>query len=459
MFTVMLVFLIWILQTVFFEYNYQRVRGTTMSTYSNLIVNDIMTENAIKSEHITELSDSGIDLLYVSEINGDLRVLHPKSAQLSSFYYDFLGSLITKLNVEDLNSLSGETKLESGETIFYIITKVDVGVADEYVLLSTSMSSVVDAVAVLRRQLLSVGIVVVIISMFLSFLIAERISRPIDNMSVMADQWSKGNDKILFKGGSYSEIDDLANALNKAKTEVNKTNKLQRDLMANVSHDLKTPLTMIKAYAEMIKDISGNNKEKREKHTQVIIEEADRLSLLVNDILNLSKLQSQAYKLENKKVNLSVLVEAVLYRFDAVVLEKGYTITRKIDKDVFVFIDENKIEEVIYNLVSNAINYAGEGKTIKVYLTREGENVNLEIIDDGKGMNKQKTKTIWDRYLRYSETHHRTVKGTGLGLSIVKAILDAHNLDYGVISKEGVGSNFYVIFKALPDSLGGETDE
>ncbi|MBQ3235409.1 MAG: HAMP domain-containing histidine kinase [Clostridia bacterium] len=426
-----------------------------MNIYADLLVEDIEEEQEVKEEHVKPLTDSGVIVIHFRE-SDDLRVIYPR---LENADYDFLRSIVSTLNVADKEAVSNEVTLSSGMNIFYTARRIDLGAADDYIVLYTSMSSVEDAVAVLRKQLFTVAVIVILCSLFISYIIAERISRPIDDMSAMADKWSKGDETIRFKGGSYTEIDELANALNKAKTEVNKTNKLQRDLMANVSHDLKTPLTMIKAYAEMIKDISGNNKEKRDKHTQVIIDESDRLTLLVNDILNLSKLQSDADRFELKKVNLSVLVEAVLYRFDAVVNERGYKLEREIDKDVYVFVDEKKIEEVIYNLVGNAINYAGEGKTVKVFLKLNGDNASLEVIDDGKGIDSEKIQTIWDRYLRYSETHQRAVKGTGLGLSIVKAILDHHNLEYGVISKEGLGSNFYVVFKVLPESVGGEGDE
>ena len=427
-----------------------------MNVYADLIVADLIENKQVDTEKIDKLNELSVEFLYFSERSGTIYVYEPKNATPD---YDFLWSIISELNVEDKNALTGEVKLSSSNTIFYTARKIDMGTADDYILLSTSMATVEDAIFVLRRQLFTAALIVIVVSVFISYVVAERISRPIDDMSAMANKWAKGDDTIRFSGGAYTEIDELANALNKAKTEVNKTTKLQRDLMANVSHDLKTPLTMIKAYAEMIKDISGNVKEKRDKHTQVIIDEADRLALLVNDILNLSKLQSEAEHFELKKVNLSVLIESVLYRFDAVVNEKGYKIEREIESNVFVLVDEKKIEEVIYNLVGNAINYSGEGKTIKVYLTKKEDDISLEIIDDGKGIDEEKIQTIWDRYLRYSETHKRTVKGTGLGLSIVKAILDAHNLDYGVVSKEGMGSNFYVLFKALPESVGGESDE
>ena len=223
-------------------------------------------------------------------------------------------------------------------------------------------------------------------------------------------------------------------------------------MLANVSHDLKTPLTMIKAYAEMIRDISGEVKSKRDKHTNVIIEEADRLTLLVNDILNLSRLQSSVDILEKSTFNISELAENVLYRFENVVENQGYVIEKEVESNLFVFADEKKIEEVIYNLVSNSINYTGEDKTIKFYLKKSGNSAILEVLDSGKGMDKEQIETIWEKYYRVSEIHHRAVKGTGLGLSIVKTILDAHGLKFGVISKKDVGSNFYVEFPLVAEN-------
>jgi signal transduction histidine kinase len=306
------------------------------------------------------------------------------------------------------------------------------------------MSSLADTFKTLRFQLLISAIVVIIISLFASWIIAGKLSKPIDNMSEVAEKWANGDSNVVFEGGGYTEMEKLADTLNYAKDEISKTGNLQRDLMANVSHDLKTPLTMIKAYAELIKDISGDNKQKREKHTQIIIDEVDRLTLLVNDILNLSRLQSLVEQFNIQKINFSELVESVVYRFDTLVSNGGYKIVKEIQPDVFICADEKKMEEVVYNLVGNAINYTGEDKTVKVYLTTNNEKVTLEIIDSGKGINAEKMQTIWEKYYRVSETHHREVKGTGLGLSIVKAILDGHLFKYGIVSKEGCGSNFYI---------------
>ena len=120
--------------------------------------------------------------------------------------------------------------------------------------------------------------------------------------------------------------------------------------------------------------------------------------------------------------------------------------------DLITIADEKKIEQVIYNLLGNSINYTGEDKTVKVYLTAENDNILLEVIDSGKGISKEKLETIWERYYRFSETNTRPVKGTGLGLSIVKAILDSHKLQYGVRSKKDCGSNFFVKFERVKNN-------
>ena len=218
-------------------------------------------------------------------------------------------------------------------------------------------------------------------------------------------------------------------------------------MLANVTHDLKTPLTMIKAYASMIQEISGGDPEKRAKHTQVIIDESDRLTALVNDILNLSKIRSGMDTLKLQTFNLSEFIHTVLERFGYLTEKMGYTLERDIEDELYTEADMEKIEQVVYNLVGNAVNYTGEDKKIGVALKRtENGKIRFSVSDTGKGIPPEEISTIWDRYYRSSETHKRPIKGTGLGLSIVKTILIKHNFEYGVESEVGKGSTFYVLF-------------
>jgi signal transduction histidine kinase len=307
---------------------------------------------------------------------------------------------------------------------------------------------------------MGMSIVALGVSILYAFFIGKRITSPLVRLSQEVRKAGKNeNYEIKTDGNAYVELDDLARSLNVSLKEQQKTEHFRRDLVANVSHDLRTPLTMIKAYAEMIRDISGGVKAKRDKHTNVIIEEADRLTLLVNDILSLSRLQSSVDVLEKTTFNLSELTENVLYRFETVVKEQGYTIIKDIEPDLYINGDEKKIEEVIYNLIGNSINYTGEDKTVKVYLKKSGYSAVMEVLDSGKGMDSEQINTIWEKYYRVSETHHRAVKGTGLGLSIVKTILESHGLKFGVLSKPGVGSNFYVEFTLVDENDGGTSNE
>ena len=144
--------------------------------------------------------------------------------------------------------------------------------------------------------------------------------------------------------------------------------------------------------------------------------------------------------------NLSEFVHTVLERFDYLTETQGFCIVRDIEDELYTEADQEKIEQVVYNLVGNAINYTGEDKKIAVGLKRTEQGLRLTVTDTGKGIPPEEVDTIWDRYYRSAETHKRPIKGTGLGLSIVKTILLKHGFDFGVESEVGKGSTFYVVF-------------
>ncbi len=366
-------------------------------------------------------------------------------------YSDVIGQLKSFCSEENDFSYSGtvtSNENRTGKLFAYahrIYSAAEAG-EDVYLILIGSLDKISTMVEMMQTQLAYITIIVVVIAFFVAAVISSNIASPISEMSQTAKKLAEGDFSVEFKSNSYYEISELSDTLNYMKQELQRTGVLQRELLANVTHDLKTPLTMVKAYAEMIKDISGENKEKRNKHAQVIIDEADRLTMLVNDILNLSKVQSGMDGLNVTLVNLSDLTKTVLERFVGFTERNGYTVRPHVSPELYTYCDSMKIEQVIYNLIGNAINYAGEDKTVDVFLDVDGDKIALEVIDSGKGIDAEKIDTIWDKYYRAAETHKRPVKGTGLGLSIVKAILEVHHLKYGVISKKNEGSNFFVEF-------------
>jgi len=254
---------------------------------------------------------------------------------------------------------------------------------------------------------------------------------------------SKGDLITPFNENSnIEEIKELSRTLNQTKKELSKIDTTRKDLLANVSHDLKTPLTMIKAYAEMARDLNKDNEEKRTDNLNVIIEESDRLNSLVNNILELSKSEKNMDTLTRENFSINELITKVLHRFDYLT-EEGYTLKFVSKKEYIIYADIQKIEQVIYNLVINAVNYTGKDKKVTVKIEENKGYIRVYVIDTGKGIAESEINLIWDKYYKNEKNHQRNKIGTGLGLSIVKNILIKHNYNYGVISTKGKGSKFY----------------
>ncbi|MBO4323340.1 MAG: HAMP domain-containing histidine kinase [Clostridia bacterium] len=450
-FTAVIIACIWIFQFVSLDWYYTSTKFSSMREYGGIIGNSLSVGDNV-SEHIEECRDMdiGVAIVYADSVGNPPETYGPGPSFNESFV-TFAEENLLKSGDESYSGQYIENgSHEKDKTLLYYIQKTTYNGENAYLILVSPYTKLSEAVNVLKIESAVITAITLAISFILAWYFSGKLSRPIDDMSETAKRWADGDNSVVFNvKNSYTEISELADALNYAKDGVSRAGELQRDLLANVSHDLKTPLTMIKAYAEMIKDISGDDKQKREKHTQVIIDEADRLTMLVNDILNLSKLQSSVDDLVMTEINLSELTERVIGRFSDYVENNGYKIEDGIAPDLITFADEKKVEQVIYNLLGNSINYTGEDKTVKVYLTAENDKILLEIIDSGKGISAESLDTIWERYYRFSETNTRPVKGTGLGLSIVKAILEKHKLKYGVRSKENCGSNFYVEFNRI----------
>ena len=302
----------------------------------------------------------------------------------------------------------------------------------------------------MQLQLVLISLIVIFVALIISGLLSMELTKPISQISRAAKCMATGDYSVDFQAQySYAEMNALAETLNYAKEEISRADELQKEVLANVTHDLKTPLTMIKAYASMIQEISGDNPEKREKHTQVIIDETDRLTALVNDILKMSKIRSGMDTLKTEEFNLSEFIHTVLERFEFLTETQGYTIVRDIDDELYTRADKDKIEQVVYNLIGNAVNYTGDDKKITVSLHRKNEKIRFSVTDTGKGIPPEECSTIWERYYSSAETHKRPIKGTGLGLSIVKTILVKHGFGFGVDSEVGKGSTFFVDFPDL----------
>ena len=299
---------------------------------------------------------------------------------------------------------------------------------------------------ILMVQMVIATAIIIILSFGVSLMLSSALSQDLRILCDTAKQLSKDNYNVQFAEKGFTEARELAAALNYATAEMRKTDSLRRELVSNVSHDLRTPLTIIRGYAEMVRDLTGEDKEKREQQLNVIIKEADRLTALVNDLLELSKIQNQTEAPTIAPFDLSVTTRRALGSFELLSLRDGYTIDTWLDEGAVICGDERQIEQVVYNLVGNAINYTGADKRITVRVQCQQDIVRFAVTDTGEGLDDETRAHIWQRYYRAAE-HKRSVVGTGLGLSIVQSVLDKHNADYGVDSQKGEGSTFWF---ALP---------
>ncbi len=350
------------------------------------------------------------------------------------------------------SSINGWTErkalIYSSESMLNYVSCITFNNQQCYLLVRYPMFIMMESVRSMQLYIVIIAVVAIVIAFIISYILAQRISRPIRDISGTAMRMAKGDYSVQFASAEFEEIAQLSESLNYAKDEIKKSDDFQKELLANVSHDLRTPLTMIKAYASMVKEISGDDPVKREKHLQVIIDEADRLTGLVNDILNASKVSAGLSELNKKVFNLTEFLYGIMNKFDYLQETSGYKFFVDIDPNLYTLADEEKIYQVIYNLISNAVNYTGEDKCVYVSLKDcpEESRIKFAVRDTGKGISDEEKEHIWDRYYRSKDAHARPVKGTGLGLNIVKIILQAHSFDFGVNSKIGEGSTFYVDF-------------
>lgn len=306
------------------------------------------------------------------------------------------------------------------------------------------ISPVNATISTIKIQLFYVTGIMIILSVLLAFLMAKTVSKPIEKLNSSAKLLAKGNYDIHFTGRGYREIHELSDTLNYTAAELSKVENLRRELMANISHDLRTPLALIYSHAEMMSDFP---EEITLEGLKLIMEETTRLSNLVNDIFDVSQLETGTITLNKKKYNFTESISKTIEMVLRLVQKDGYKITFLRKDDVYINGDEIKITQAFYNLLINAIHYSEDDLNITVRQIVEGASVRIEVEDKGIGINKEDLPHIWARYYKTDQAHRRAIIGTGLGLSIVKKLIESHGGEYGVESQAGLGSIFWFSLK------------
>lgn len=440
-FSASILLFLWLFQIIFLKTYYKEFRLNKLENSVKKVLNsfhdsnyeDLLDDISLEDEICIEVVNNNMTK-YLSVIYNKGCMGAETSIENSYYKKDFINSNLSKKVYTLINPRF------KNKTIIYGIKLDD----SNYAFVSASLEPIDTTITVLKNQFIYVTMLVIILSLIVSYFVSRKISSGVIKINREAKKLSKGNFDVKFDTDQpILELSELAETLEYTKDELSKTENLRRELLANVSHDLKTPLTMIKAYAEMVRDVTYKDDTKRTKDLNIIIEETDRLNVLVNDILELSKIQSGTQKLTIEQFDLEKFVKNIIKRYDIMSENKKYKFKVSINKNIIVSADRKRIEQVMYNLINNAINYTGDDKKIIINALELENTVRIEVKDTGKGIDKEELENIWDKYYKIDKTHSREQVGSGVGLSIVKNILINHNCNYGVESIKGNGTTFY----------------
>ena len=495
LFTAFILSVVWIMQIGLLKYFYSQSKYEELDTADRVITGAIMTSPSELEKTVHDCAAAYLLCIRVfrvdgptahqlvsAEVSGDC-LIHRISDQYLTYLYNEAianGGLYTKrvspeslflTNPEAMADRENEgipPRREEARDRFHpplaerdvnmIHVRVITGnMGESYILMLNSELEPLNAtVQTLKTQFWVIAFILLWGALFLAILISRNISAPIKKMNRAAKRLAKGRYDADFRAGGYREVVELSDSLTEASEHLARTDRLQKELIANISHDLRTPLTMIIGYSEVMRDLPGENTP---ENVQVIIDETQRLAQLVNDLLDLSKLQAGSRPPKMEVFNLTELIEATMMRYEKLTQKDGYRVEYESDVSVDIRADRTMLLQVIYNLINNAINYTGDDKLVRVTqkLSEDGRHVRVSVTDSGAGIAPDQIPLIWDRYYKIDKVHRRAMIGTGLGLSIVKQILETHRTTYGVESKLGEGSTFW--FEMRVESVAEEDME
>lgn len=308
--------------------------------------------------------------------------------------------------------------------------------------ISAPLGAVSAAVNILRIQLIWVTLASLVVGLVIAFFIARRFARPVSAITRQAKRMADGDFEVTFETGFCSELDELSDTLGQTAVQLSQAESFRRAFLANVSHDLRTPLTMIRGYAEMVRDISWEDSGQREADLSIIIRESDRLTGLVNEILDYSALQAGKQASVPEEFDMSETVQSVISQFEPWCRQEHYRIETAIAPGLSVTGDRTQLERVLYNLIDNALCHTGDSRRIQIVLTDAGNAARIEVRDWGNGILSDELPHIWERYVT-AKKRRQTGSVSGLGLAIAKEILLLHKARFGVESNIGQGSLFW----------------
>lgn len=411
--------LIWLVQAVILKDSYLNERVAT--------IDQTVNEVALSPE--TDYGELEA-LLNVSllAVNGEGSVLYQSDG------LPMRGQIVKKIPemMEQAGGSAVNLDTETEQARYALVSRaVDGG----YLFVVFSLVDVTEASRVLLEQLWIITAVLLLAATLLSAILSRLFTRPILRVTTAAKQMAAGDYEVRVPVTAKDEIGQLTRALNELGVELGKAEGLRRELIANVSHELRAPLTIIQGYAETVRDITWPDEEKRTAQLTMISDEAVRLSGMVNDILDYSKLESGAETVSPARFDGGIALGDLVQRYEIEAGKKDVALELTGAEGDFMF-DPGKFTQVMNNLLGNAVQHAFRRTIIRVRCEPAGSARRISVENTGAPIPPEELERIWERYHRAPQTGSAGSLGTGLGLAIVKSILDQHGVSYGVESDE-----------------------
>ena len=421
---VLTVSLLWLIQAVFMKDNYLHERIQAIDA----VITEASKNKTIDYQSLEQ--DLNISLL---EIDSEGNVTYVSQGM------PMRGMILHQLaNVKDESSGYEVQYFQMGshETKYALLRSSLSGSGGGYLYAVVSLVDVEEASRIMLKQLWIITTALVVFSVILAVVLARKFSRPIRQVTQAAHEMAAGKLDIVLPVRSQDEIGRLTSALNELGVELQKTENLRHELIANVSHELRSPLSVIQGFAETVRDVTWPNEEKRTSQLSIIADEASRLSKIVNDILDYSRLQAGVDQISVTDFSVCPILKEIIEHSELEASKRNLFISLNCP-DVTIRFDQNKLIQVLNNLISNALNHAQSGSAIHIDVERKNANARISVKNSGDTIPPEQLKHVWDRYYRAERINSCKPLGTGLGLSIVKSILDRHYVQYGASSENG----------------------
>ena len=441
---------LWTVQILLFEPNYinttkESLLETVQETATSL--EDMAVDpTGLPDEPLLFLSKTIVGTLFLIDDSGEILSAYNNGQKLNidglkNEYNWLLSHAPTVLNGESLSTVENFEK----SSAILIGVPMTLFQRPAALLLSNTITQIEALQRLNRQQLFLFTIILTIFASTISFFLAQHFIRPIKTIKEAIVRLTKGELYSVPKLNRGDELGTLSESVADLSTELQRVDVLRKEVIANVSHELRSPLALITGYGEMVRDVSGSDERLRKEHMDLIISEAHRMSAMVDDIMDFSIMQAGYTQLKNEVWNTYEVVSSVVAYARGIANQYDITVDFEADStNGNALFDRIKMEQVLRNLINNGINHTPKNERLLIKLTNTAAGTKVAIINPGKDIPPEQLELIWERYQRVQhQAGHK--EGTGIGLAIVKTILTSHAFDYGAESKNGVTCFWFVV--------------